>query len=119
MQPRRTADTETDPIAAQTSVTATVDTTSSPDSGTFGALRDPRFRRVWLASLVDQTGNWFLITGRAFLVYDLTGSEAALGVIYFFSLGPILLFSQAGGTLADRLDRRRMLIICQIGMTVA
>ena len=80
----------------------------------FSALRHRDFRRVWIAALVSQTGTWLMITGRAFLVYRLTGSEAALGIVYFFSLIPVPLFSQLSGVLVDRFDRRRLLIVSQL-----
>ncbi len=50
------------------------------------------------------------ITARAFLVFEITGSAAALGGIYFASYSPQLLLSLFGGMLADRYDRRRLVL---------
>jgi MFS family permease len=80
----------------------------------YAALRDPAFRRIFAASFVSQTGDWFQITGRALLVYEITGSAAALGVIYVASFVPMLLFTNVGGLIADRFDRRRVMITCQV-----
>jgi MFS family permease len=77
------------------------------------ALSERPYRRVFLASFVSQTGDWFQITGRALLIFAITNSTTALGVIYFASYIPILLFSNYGGAMADRFDRRRILIVCQ------
>lgn len=88
-------------------------------SATFGALAYPEFRRVFLAAFVSQTGNWLLIAARAFLIYEITGSNSALGTIYFFSLIPLLLFSQVSGVLADRLDRRKLLVATQVFATLS
>lgn len=80
----------------------------------YAALRDRAFRRIFLASFVSQTGDWFQITGRALLVYRITGSAAALGVIYVASFVPMLLLTNLGGVVADRFDRRRIMITCQV-----
>lgn len=99
---------------------AAVDTSPGHRTGTtFSALRHRQYRWIWAASFVSQAGDWFLITGRAFLVYEITGSKAALGTIYFFSLIPLLLFSQISGVFADRFDRRTMLLISQAMAIVA
>lgn len=77
------------------------------------ALRHREFRRVFAAGFLAHTGNWMQNTGRAYLVYDITGSPAALGTIFFFTYVPQLLFSLFGGLLADRYDRRRLLLVVQ------
>lgn len=75
------------------------------------ALRVPAFRRIWTAVLVSNLGTWLQITGRAFLVYDLTGSTSALGTIYLVSYGPQLFLAPYGGAIADRYDRRRTVLV--------
>lgn len=79
----------------------------------FDALHVKPFRRVWAANLVSQSGDWFQITARAVLVYDLTGSTAALGLVYFVTFLPQLVLSTPAGVIADRFDRRKLLIIGQ------
>jgi MFS family permease len=75
------------------------------------ALHVPAYRRIWTAVLVSALGNWMQITGRAFLVYALTGSTAALGTIYLVSYGPQLFLAPYGGAVADRYDRRRTVLV--------
>jgi MFS family permease len=70
--------------------------------------------RVWLAGLVSQLGDWMQIFARAALAYRLTGQPSSVGWIYFASYLPQLLLSLWGGVLADRFDRRRLLVGCQI-----
>lgn len=93
-------------------------------SRSFTALRVKPFRRVWGANLVSMSGDWLQITGRAVLVYEITGSTAALGFIYFLSYLPQLVLSTPAGVLADALDRRKLLIggqvvlgLCALGLT--
>jgi MFS family permease len=77
-------------------------------------FRYPLFRRVWAAGFVSQLGDWMQIFARAALVYDLTGSPSSVGWVYFASYLPQMLFSLWGGVLADRFDRRRLLLWCQV-----
>src|SRR5262249_30205504 len=73
------------------------------------------FRRLWGASLVSAVGDWMQITGRAALVYQITGRTDALGLIYFLSYAPFIPCTMWGGVLADRLDRKKLLLIGQVG----
>jgi MFS family permease len=70
---------------------------------------------LWGASLVSAVGDWMQITGRAALVYQITGRTDALGLIYFLSYAPFIPCTMWGGVLADRLDRRKLLLIGQLG----
>lgn len=74
------------------------------------ALRSATFRRVYVGSLLSNIGTWMqnLILGA--FAYDLTGSPAFVSYVTFAQLGPLLLLSLVGGTLADLVDRRRLLI---------
>ena len=76
-------------------------------------FRVPAWRRVWAAGFVSQLGDWMQIFARAALAYELTGNPSSVGVVYFASYLPQLLFSLYGGVLADRFDRRRLLLWCQ------
>jgi MFS family permease len=82
------------------------------------AFAYPRFRRVWLAGLVSQLGDRMQIIGRAYLAFELTGKAESVGVIYFATYAPQLIFSLYGGVLADRFDRRRLLIGTQVAEAV-
>ena len=79
----------------------------------FSVLRHQQYRRIWIGNMVSQTGNWMQITGRAVLVYELTGSTTDLGTVYFLAFAPQLFLSQFAGVIADRFDRRRVLMTAQ------
>lgn len=87
-------------------------------SPTYLAFRYPVFRRVWAAGLVSQLGDWMQIVGRSFLAYELTGKAESVGIVYFASYAPQLIFSLWGGVLADRFDRRKLLIATQVAQLV-
>src|SRR4030095_16354320 len=57
-----------------------------------------------------QIGNWMQMVVLGALAYDLTDSSTFVGLMVFAQLGPLLLLSMVGGVLADRVDRRRLLI---------
>ena len=87
----------------------------------FPLLEPFRYRpwvRVWAASLVSQMGDWMQIFARAALAYRLTGKPSSVGFIYFASYLPQLLISLWGGVLADRFNRRRLVIGCQSAQLV-
>lgn len=83
----------------------------APRGHALRALRVPAYRRVWFAVLSSSMGIWMQVTGRAYFVYDLTGSTSALGTIYLVSYGPQLFLAPYAGAIADRYDRRRVLLI--------
>lgn len=87
-------------------------------SPTFEALADSRFRRVWAAGFVSQLGDWMQIVGRSLLAYELTGRAESVGLVYFATYAPQLVFSLWGGVLADRLNRRRLLVATQIAQAL-
>ncbi|MBI4328734.1 MAG: MFS transporter [Chloroflexi bacterium] len=84
----------------------------------FGALRNPGFRVFWLALVLFVTGFNILSVAQAWLLYDLTGSPVFLGLIGAAMAVPTILMNFFGGVIADRLDRRRLIILTQ-SLTVA
>jgi hypothetical protein len=68
------------------------------------------FRLLWIATLVSLFGDWFNTITLYALVTDLTGSPLAVGLIEFLKLGGFAAASIPGGILADRFDRRRLMI---------
>lgn len=85
-------------------------------SAPFLALRHPRFRAVWAAQTFSMLGFWLQTTGRAYLVYEATGSVVALGAVYLASYGPQLFVSPWAGMIADRWDRRRVVVVTTTGL---
>ncbi|MCL4459411.1 MAG: MFS transporter [Chloroflexi bacterium] len=79
----------------------------------FSALQHRNFRLYWLGTLASLTGYWIQIVAQGWLVLEMTDSAFLLGLVSFCSSIPLLLFSLFGGALADRMDRRRLLIATQ------
>jgi predicted MFS family arabinose efflux permease len=69
-------------------------------------LRAPAFRRVWLASLASNAGSWLQVVASGWLIFQLTDSPAAVGVLALVTRAPAIVLSTVAGELADRLDRR-------------
>ena len=76
----------------------------------FGALRLAPFRRYWLGSAASVGGFQLLIMGQGWLVYELSGSPLQLGYLGAASSIPTIAAALVGGVIADRVDRRGMLI---------
>ncbi|MCA1552975.1 MAG: MFS transporter, partial [Chloroflexi bacterium] len=87
---------------------------------TFRALRHRNYRLYWFGQLISLIGTWMQNVAQPWLVYRLTGSPLALGLISFSQTVPILMFSLVGGVIADRVNKRRLIITTQtIAMTLA
>lgn len=83
------------------------------------ALRESRdFRLLALGQLVSNVGSEAAMVALPYQVFVLTHSPALVGLIGAVELGPLMLVSLVGGALADRLDRRLMLVIAQAGVIV-
>src|SRR5215210_4657301 len=83
---------------------------------TFAALRYPNYRLWFQGQLVSMVGTWMQITAQGFLVFQLTHSTAYLGYVGFANGVPSLLFMLFGGVIADRVARRKLLVITQSTM---
>jgi MFS family permease len=68
------------------------------------------FRILWFGAFASTVGTWMQQVAQSWLVFDLTQSSFYLGLDYFCGQLPILLFTVVGGVIADRSDRRRMLM---------
>jgi MFS family permease len=84
------------------------------------ALTYPQFRNLWLGACTSSVGTWMQSVAQNWLVFTLTGSAFYLGLDAFLGQLPIMLFTLIGGVVADRYDRRRVLLRSQyIQMTSA
>ena len=84
---------------------------SLPDA--LRSLRHRNYRLFFAGQLVSLTGTWMQSVAHAWLAYSLTHSAAVLGIVGFAGQIPALLFSPAGGVVADRFARRRVLLATQ------
>ena len=80
----------------------------------FSAFRHRNYRLFFTGQLVSLIGNWVNSTAEGWLVYQLTGSTALLGVVAAASTGPMLFLSTWGGWVADRHPKRTVLVIAQV-----
>jgi MFS family permease len=80
---------------------------------TFLALRNRNFRLFFVGQLISNTGNWLTNVALTLLVLKLTGSGLSVGILAGFQFGPILLLSAWAGAVADRSDKRRLLLVTQ------
>jgi MFS family permease len=77
---------------------------------------DRDYRWLWSGQVISGIGNQVTRVALPFQVYVLTGSTLAIGALTLFQLVPILLFALGAGSLADAVDRRRLLIVTQLGL---
>jgi MFS family permease len=80
----------------------------------FAAFRHRNYRLFFIGQLVSLIGNWINSTAEGWLVYQLTGSTALLGVVAAASTGPMLVLSTWGGWIADHHPKRTVLVIAQV-----
>ena len=87
---------------------------------TFQPFRYRDFRLIWAGAFTSTTGTWMQNVAQSWLVLELTRSAFYLGLVSFLADLPILLFSLVGGVVADRMDRRKLLLGSQyVQMTCA
>ena len=79
----------------------------------FAVLCQRNYRLFFSGQLVSQLGNWINNVAQAWLVYSLTHSPFMLGLTAFVGQVPVFFFSSLGGVIADRFDRRAILIVTQ------
>jgi len=81
--------------------------------------RDRDFRLLWLGQVISGVGRQVTVVALAFQLYVLTGSTLAVGLLALVQLVPILTFALGGGAIADAVDRRRLLLVTQLGLALA
>jgi MFS family permease len=85
---------------------------------TFAALSVRNYRRYYGGQAISLTGTWMQMTAQAWLVLSLTHSGAALGLVVALQTLPVLLLAPYGGVIADRLDKRKLMIALQSAMGI-
>jgi MFS family permease len=80
---------------------------------TFRSLHVRNFRLFFVGQLISQVGNWLTLVAQALLVLKLTNNGVAVGGLAAAQFGPVLLLGPWGGLIADRSDKRRLLLIVQ------
>lgn len=80
------------------------------------ALRHRNYRIYWVGALVSFIGTWLQGTALSWLVRTLTPSPFHLGLVAFCGSAPMFIFSLFGGVLADRLDKKQVLVLTQAAL---
>lgn len=85
---------------------------------TFAALAVPNYRLYFTGQSISLVGTWMQTTAQAWLVLSLTNSATDLGYVIALQTLPILLLGPYGGVIADRVDKRRLMVLLQALMGV-
>ncbi|CAN5579476.1 MFS transporter [soil metagenome] len=80
---------------------------------TFSSLSVPNYRLYFFGQIVSMSGTWIQSVAQMWLVYQLTGSGVALGVVTALQFTPVLVAGLWGGIVADRFDKRKILMATQ------
>jgi Arabinose efflux permease len=79
----------------------------------FMAVRHRNFRLYWIGQIVSLVGTWMQTVSQPWLVLLLGGSPIQLGLVLALQFAPSLALAPLGGVLADRVDKRRLLLVTQ------
>jgi MFS family permease len=87
-------------------------------SGTFRSLRVRNYRLFFVGQLISMIGTWMQTVALGWLVYTITGSPAQIGLITAVQFIPTLIGSIPGGLIADRFDKRKVLLFTQTAFAI-
>src|SRR5438874_13756012 len=83
-----------------------------------GLLRPGPFRRYIIGSLISDTGTWMQVMAQAWVMSSLTNRAILLGMVNFASGLPTIALTMFGGSIADKHDKRKILIIAQLAQMI-
>ena len=78
----------------------------------------PDFRRLWTSGLISYLGSMITYVALPFQIKELTNSYIAVGLIGAVELVPLIIFGLYGGVLADKVDRRKMILYTEIALAL-
>jgi MFS family permease len=85
---------------------------------TFSALAIPNYRRYFFGQGTSLIGTWMQSVAQSWLVFTLTHSATAIGFVIALQTLPVLVLGAYGGVIADRVDKRRLMIVLQAMMGI-
>ena len=103
-------------------MTALEQRTATPPHGVRHSLRAFRNRDYtvfWIGAITSNTGGWLSNLTVPFVVYEMTRSALWVGLVSVFQFVPNIALGPWGGVIADRYDRRRVLMVTQSGMALS
>ncbi len=95
-------------------ITESVPDTNRSFKQTFSSLRSTNFIYLWLGMLAMMSGMHMQMVARGYLVYEITNSASILGLVSAASSVPILVLSLVGGEIADRMNRKKVMMLSQL-----
>ena len=87
-----------------------------PQKGMVRSLRHRDYRLFWTGNFLSNVGTWMHNVALGWLVFDMTNSPFLLGLVGFAQFGPSLVLSLPGGVIADRVNRRKLLLATHSAM---
>jgi MFS family permease len=84
----------------------------------FASLENPNYRRYFFGQALSLIGTWMQMVAQSWLVLTMTGSAVAVGAVVALQTAPVLLLAPYGGVVADRADKRKLLIGLQASMAL-
>ncbi|MBI2238591.1 MAG: MFS transporter [Actinobacteria bacterium] len=106
-----------EPTASRTSRLGSLVRTIAVDGTPLRTSRD--YRLLWFGELISEAGHQVTVVAMFYQVTTLTNSPAAVGLIGLVQLVPLLVASIGGGSIVDAVDRRKLLIVSQIGFALS
>src|SRR5512139_1307501 len=85
---------------------------------TFRALRHRNYQLWFFGQGISLIGTWMQSMAQQVLVYRLTGSASALGIVNFVTVVPLVPFALWGGSLSDRISKRTIILVTQALMMI-
>jgi MFS family permease len=85
---------------------------------TFSSLSNANYRKYFFGQTTSLVGTWMQSTAQSWLVLTLTHSATDIGLVVALQTLPVLLFGPYGGVIADRVDKRRLMIVLQMFMGI-
>ena len=83
---------------------------------------NPKFRRLWAASVISLLGEWFNTIALFFLILEFSGSEFLLGILFSVRMALFAISQPINGLLADRISRKKLMLwsnILQVGLALS
>jgi MFS family permease len=108
-----------DPHSSDDSARRRVDGSQEAGASPWSPLRRSVFRAIWIASVASNAGTWMQSVGAAWLMTSLTASPLLVALMQTATSLPILLVGLPAGTLADIVDRRKLLLATETWMLLA
>ncbi len=104
--------------ATGASILAQEATTGGPGRAA-SAMAVPAFRRLWIAGIVSDAGDWLMFIALPIVVLQLTGSAFGTSVAFLLALAPPVLLAPAAGRLVDRLPRRGVMVVATLAQAAS